>query len=483
MTDTFVTTNDTAGTSATLDFMPQGTSDAFARPFTTLMWVEGRWTGDGRFVLPDAITWDGLLPMPLTVDHEGVEECIGRVDTIERVAGATAGERYVIGRGVIDLGGPAEDLAHTMMRLIEDRFCRGVSMELDAMVEGGVDPDTAPDDMPPGSGGWVTVVEAARCRALSVVTTAAFAECHITFDDMLDLENLPPALDGPEPKTADEMPDEEDMPMPDDIIIVAAAGHTITIPKVPPADWFRQPTDVDVKGALTITDEGRVYGWLAPGNVPYSGVAGNFTAPLGAVNYRDWMRGETVVDGGERVVTGNITMGCGHGDATTTDHAAVRDHYDNSCALFAKVAAGETADGVWVAGALYPGVTAEQVERAMGLSLSGHWLPSLTPGYRYDLLAALLVPVPGFAMARRAPSVTMRDGQLVASAVPVGFATGCGCGGGAAAAPTLADRMDAHAESLVASALAAYEARLATLEELTRPQRVEQLRARIAQAD
>jgi hypothetical protein len=186
---------------------------------------------------------------------------------------------------------------------------------------------------------------------------------------------------------------------------------------------------------------------------------------MGAVNYRDWMRGETIVEGG-RVVTGNITMGCGHGDAVTTDHGAVREHYDNSCSLFARVAAGEDADGVWVAGALYPGVTAEQIERAMGLQLSGHWLPSLTPGYRYDLLAALLVPVPGFAMARRAPSVTMRDGAMAASAVPVRFEEDCGCGGNVISAAE-------------ADYLARIERRLARLEAAERPALIASMRARL----
>jgi hypothetical protein len=447
MTDT-LTTN-------TTDFMPSRTSDAFARPFTTLMWVEGRWTGDGRLVLPDAITWDGLLPMPLTVDHDGIEEVVGRVDTIERQPGATADERFIVGKGMYDLGGPPEDLAHQVERLIEAKYARGVSMELDAMTEGGIDPDTAPEDMPPGSGGWVTVVETARVRALSVVTTAAFAEAHITFDDTIEPVEVP-AIEGPEAIPSSELPEPE---MPEDIIIVAA-GHTITLPQVPPAEWFQEPDVID--GGLTVTDEGRVYGWLAPANVPYSGIQGNFSVPMGNVNYSRWQNRVTVVDDGTRVMTGNITMGCGHGDTTSTNHQAVRDHYDNSCSLFARVAAGENQHGVWIAGALYPGVTGEQVARAMGLQCSGHWIPSTAPGYSYDLEAALLVPVPGFNAARRAPSVTMRDGALAASAVPVQFAD-CGCGGATASAAP--DR------------LADVERRLAALE---RPALVEQLRHRIS---
>lgn len=453
------------------DTMPQTAPTDTSRAFSALAWVEGRWTGDGRLVLVDAVTWDGILPMPLTVDHEGVTETVGRVDRLERAPGATADERFIVAYGVLDLGSP---LGLDMERLIESRYVNGVSMELDATVEGGIDPNTAPEDMPAGSGGWVMVVEAARVRALSIVTTAAFAEAHITFDDQPAVTGLPPAIDGPAPLTHDELPAPEDSP---EEIIIVASGHIIELPTSPPAAWFQQPTDVNIEGSLTVTDEGRVYGWLAPANVPYSGVAGNFTAPLGAVNYRNWMRGETVCAAGDRVVTGNITMGCGHGDTQTTDHQAVRDHYDNSCSLFARVAAGETADGVWVAGALYPGVTGEQVERAMGLQCSGHWLPSLTPGYRYDLMAALLVPVPGFSMARRAPSVTVKDGTMAASAVPVRFAEDCGCGGDLSLVDRIADLERRIARAETPALVASLQERMGPL---VAAHRVAALRARIA---
>ncbi len=388
--------------------------------FTALAWVEGRWTGDGRFVMVEGISWDGILPMPLTVNHAGVETVIGRVDELARTPGASGDERFIMAKGVLDT---ATALGPDMETLIRSRYVRGVSMELDAVVEGGIDPDTDDADMPAGSGGWVMVTETARVRALSVVTTGAFAEAFIAFDDDMPTEATPPKIQGPDPVAHDQLPER------DDVVILAAASHTFTLPKLAPANWFQEPTDVLIQGSLTVTDEGRVYGLIAPDNVPYSGLQGNFTVPLGNVNYQDWMRGETVVEGGSRVVTGNITMGCGHGDDQTVDHGVVREHYDNSCSLFAKVAAGECAQGVWLAGALYPGVTAEQIERAMGLQCSGHWLPSLSPGYRYDLLAALLVPVPAFAKGRTAPSVQMRDGALAASFVPVQFETDCGCGG------------------------------------------------------
>src|SRR5687767_8487831 len=92
-----------------------------ALAFTALAWVEGRWTGDGRYVMVDGVDWDGILPMPLTVNHEGVETVIGRVDELARTEGATADERFVMARGVVDLACP---MGPDMETLIRARYVR-----------------------------------------------------------------------------------------------------------------------------------------------------------------------------------------------------------------------------------------------------------------------------------------------------------------------------------------------------------------------
>lgn len=205
--------------------------------------------------------------------------------------------------------------------------------------------------------------------------------------------------------------------------VTTASAHTITIPDLPPAAWFNEPTDVALHGALTVTDAGRVYGLLAPGGTNYRGAA-KAKAPVKNVDYSRFMGRETIVEGGGRVVTGVITMDCGHAPATNYGTLQNRiDHYDNSCSVVADVRIGETADGaVWIAGALKHYVTPEQVSAMMSCTLSGDWQPhSDRPGVR-EFVAALLVPVPGFAMTRTEASVRYEDGALTASAVPVEFA-------------------------------------------------------------
>jgi hypothetical protein len=201
--------------------------------------------------------------------------------------------------------------------------------------------------------------------------------------------------------------------------VLTASGqtrsHTITIPDVPPREWFREPTDVTPQGALTITDEGRIFGYLAPADVPHRSFQNKrVTVPMRTVDYSKWLGGEALVADG-RAVAGVITMNCGHASMNPNDwsYSHRQEHYDNTCSVVAKAAIGENKHGVWIAGALEPGVTAEQVSKMLGCRLSGDWKPHRRRSGWHEFVAALLVPVPGFAMGRSAPST------LVASAAPV----------------------------------------------------------------
>lgn len=430
------------------------------QPFWTLMAVEGRWTGDQRLIMVDGLTWDGLLPFLLTNGHGAeLDDIQGWLQTIERVPGMTADERFIIGRGLLYTD---SDAGAELVNQLEAGMPIGVSVDLDAIAEGGVDPaDPAADPMT-----WYTVVESARIRNLATVVIPAFAEALISLEDR-EPSTAVPAIDGPTPLAAEDVPViEDDDP---EIVIVAAAGHIIEIPRVPPAEWFVEPNDVDIEGLLTVTDEGRVYGLLAPANVPFIGNPNIVGVPMGNVDYSRFKRGEAIVAGGGRVVAGNITMGCGH--AKTLTRAAAIEHHDNSCAVVAQVNVGErygTPAGVWVAGALLPGITADQVQRMMACQLSGEWAPTNRGGY--ELLNALLVPLPAFAMGRRAPSVTMRDGAIAASAIPVQF-EGCGCGG------DCADCMEATLEVTEDDRIEPLIRRVAALESALTPTAIENLTA------
>lgn len=198
-----------------------------------------------------------------------------------------------------------------------------------------------------------------------------------------------------------------------------AAAHQITLSDTPPAEWFQEPADLPEVGAIAVTDEGRVYGLLAPRHVAHRSFEKRVTVPTGNVDYSRWMNRQTIVAGGARVTTGPITMGCGHAatDPWVSSDASL-DHYDNSCSVVATVRIGENRHGVWIAGALLPDVTPHQVARMLACQLSGDWRPHPEQPGKRELTGALLVPVPGFPVAATA-SVRLDHGQLVAAAAPV----------------------------------------------------------------
>ena len=206
---------------------------------------------------------------------------------------------------------------------------------------------------------------------------------------------------------------------------IVAAGHTIVIPDVPPSWWFDEPTDVAIATALTITDEGRLYGLLAPGNTGHRAFRDRrLTAPMGKVDYSRFLGRQTIVAGGGRRITGVMTMDCGHCPPHASADPGVRmQHYDNSCSVVADINIGENADGVWVAGALKHYVTADQVSAMTSCALSGDWAPHPDKPGTMEFVAALLVPVPGFAMPGQpdllvASSLRVSDTATVAK-VPV----------------------------------------------------------------
>lgn len=211
---------------------------------------------------------------------------------------------------------------------------------------------------------------------------------------------------------------------------LVAAAVTVTIPDAPPPEWFDEPVGIAAaQGAFHIEQNGRVYGLLGPAHVAHRAFRDRrVEVPRGNVDYSRWMKrdGAMVADGG-RVTAGPVTFDCGHADPTSSDYAARRQHYDNSCSVFASVRIGESDNGVWVAGALMPGVTGEQIARAGMCQLSGDWQPHPEQPGKKEFIGALLVPVPGFPSSsgdnggsRPRASVTVdREGSLVAAYVPV----------------------------------------------------------------
>lgn len=393
-------------------------------PWRGVLTVEGIESGDGRMFGANGLSWDEP-PLPLMwqkeTSHGGNTDKSVRVGTIHKIyrepdASGRADVFLIRGEGILDLDNPDGAEVH---RRMANGDMRGNSVDVDSIKNADVElvyPEAAEgtESMLTQVFGQpeLTVYRKGRIRATTLVEIPAFTEARL---ELVDDATVTAADECQECQVVVEDADGQRM------AALTAASSVIEIPDLPPREWFEEPTDVSLDGALTITDEGRIYGLVAPAGVRHRSFAQRVQyVPMGNVDYDRFHGGETIVSDGGRVQTGNITMGCGH--ATTAiklSGAQAAEHYDNTCSVFATVRVGESERGAWFAGALLPDVDASMIRRAMACRLSGDWRTHLDrPGWR-EFVAALLVPVPGFPMARNNASVQISEGQLVASSVPV----------------------------------------------------------------
>ena len=371
---------------------------------------EGEMTGDGRLIEDGALRWDDL-PIPLRVafkdvgGHDGAEVC-GRIETVERREG---GDIYAT--GTFDLGSAVGAEA---FRQVSERMSNGVSIDTDDvtfrimakadMPEADVaDSGNASDDEPDPEGrvkvaamsssDELTVIESARLRAATLVAVPAFATARVYA-----------AGQAPAKPSEDVEPGET--------VEAAAAPRSrdsltaAAIPTAPPEAWFKDPA-LTGPTALVVEDDGRVYGHIAAWGTCHIGQIGKgVEPPTSPSNYAYFRTGALRTAEGTSVAVGHLTMGTGHAGPRDSANAAA-EHYDNTGTVFADVAAGEDAYGIWVAGSLRPGITAEQVRVARSAPISGDWR---TIRGSLELVGALAVNVPGFPVPR--PQGLLASGEV-----------------------------------------------------------------------
>jgi F like protein len=397
-------------------------------PWSGVIVVEGAPAYDGQEYAVGSLTWPELgatesLEIPLGWKYErahgGVDNGntvdVGRVDHIERIG------NEIHARGVLDLDSPwGREAARQMGTRMDPGFLAGISIIDDSGNQGDIEvvlPEGCEELPVDAEGSEVArcmtaekvIYHSGRIRSADLVSIPAFVEARVYLDDGAPI---------PTGSVVSDMPEE----------MVTASAYTITIPDLPPADWFDEPKEVPEIGAITVTDDGRFFGYLAPKQVAHRGYRDKrVTVPTGNVDYGIWMNRATMVDDGSgsyaKIATGPITMDCGHASMGPKG-AARREHYDNACSVVATARVGENARGVWIAGALIPGVNADQVARMMACQLSGDWGPHRERPGKRELAAALLVPVPGFPTRSR--SFTLRSGELARTVTPIRFGTRAG---------------------------------------------------------
>lgn len=350
-------------------------------------------SGDGRYFNKNSIEIRDL-PLPLLWQiksdqgHDG-SVVVGQITHMERVEDGI-GNAY----GVFDTGPYGKEAE----RLVRHGFIRGVSADMDKFATDDEmfeesntskkSKSTNPDRIS---------IKSARVMAVTIVPKPAFQECFI--------QVVEPKQQIQEKNMIQDGVYIEDMDAMSASAMVACGIVASSIPVAPPLEWFDNPK-LQRPTPLTILDDGRVFGHIAAWHVDHIGMAFGTKPPRSRSKYAYFHTGTLKTEEGVDIPVGQLTLAGGHAGLEASAEDAVR-HYDDTASAFADVHAGEDAYGIWVAGALRPGTTPEQIRAARASAPSGDWRPI---NGRLELVAVCQVNVPGFPIAR----ARVASGQVLA---------------------------------------------------------------------
>lgn len=394
----------------------QATDDApqdLPRFWEGIIGMEGVLTGDGRLIENEALEWATPVPFRYVKEDTGGHQgavVAGRILSIQRDEGG-----QIRAWGDFDHG---SEEGRESARLVGEELMNGVSMDLDSVAfevrvaaevieaqeafwdqlmaeEDGEEieePERETDEegrvvvAKINTDDEVMATTSARIRAATLVSVPAFAEATI--------------------KAIDALPAEVEA----ELALVASGA-----PVDPPAAWFTMP-EPDAPTALTITDDGHVYGHLATWDVCHiadpAGTGVCVMAPKSASNYAQFHTGVVKTQEGGLVTTGVLRFNTQHASlrASASDAAA---HYDHTGLAGADIHAIDGKHGIWVSGALRPGLSAEQVRTLRASPLSGDW--RYIDG-RLDLVGVLAVNLPGFPIPRTQGLVASGELEVIVAA-------------------------------------------------------------------
>jgi hypothetical protein len=400
---------------------PVESGEAIGPAFTAVLIIEGQPTGDGREISPQALTWR-TPPIPLmflkteTHDPEGFDMndpavIGGNITSVTREQGE-GDTQLLIGKGNLLT---TEDGIYAA-EVIEGMGRMGISADVSVgdvdISVGDVDEIGFPTDI-------TETLTTGTLMGATVCPFPAFEGCYIVLGDELpgaEPKQIEQAVEAPEQITAGGMlihwmSETECEPCQQGFEVITASGAG---PTRPPAAWFADPGFTEDDGRLveilgkhgqredkyacpiTVDDDGRVYGHLAAWGTCHSGKPGRcVTAPHSASDYAHFKHGYVITAEGEKIRVGSITADTGHANLQFGPYAAM-GHYDNTGYQVADVNAGEDAYGIWLAGAVRPDATEEQLRKLIASSQSGDWREIAG---QLELVASLCVPLPGFPLA------------------------------------------------------------------------------------
>lgn len=341
------------------------------RRFTAVIGRLGIPTGDGRIISPGGLT-SRDLPLPLSWQQESSDGHTGSV-VVARMETLEFTQDMVIVTGqMLDVTGAWE--AETLI----EAGVIGPSMDLDDMTYVMDESDRI-------------IITSARVAGATLVSIPAFAEVSITLDPL-------PAEPMPQVESA------ADMEWVGSYALTASGN--VSRETLPPLEWFTNPKFTE-STPLTVTEDGRVFGHIAPWGQCHTGLPGCVTPPSSYTNYAHFLRKGQATSDGTVVPTGVITVGDGHADASLGMVPAM-GHYDNPDWAVAKVFAGEDEYGIWVAGWVLPYADPVKVQQLKDTDVSGDWRSA---GGNLELMGLAAVVQPGFPVLRKVHFSLGRGGQ------------------------------------------------------------------------
>lgn len=179
---------------------------------------------------------------------------------------------------------------------------------------------------------------------------------------------------------------------------------------------FTMP-EPDELTALTVTDDGRVYGHLAQADSCHIGFADVCVSPpTSATGYAYFHQGEISTTEGPLPV-GKLTLGTGHAGMRQAARAAAA-HYDNTGTAVAVVRCADGLWGPWLSGRILPGVDDDRIDELRRSGVSGDWRSIQRGSNNLELVAVLAVNVPGFPVPRTRALAASGMRSLIAAGIP-----------------------------------------------------------------
>lgn len=349
--------------------------------YIPLIIPEGIESGDGRIFSKGSITMREL-PLPLlwqikTGEGHNGSVVIGKILKMERTDDGI-GNAY----GIFDAGVYGQEAE----RLVRGGFIRGVSADLDKFEADEEAPETGSDEEEGKISSGRIKIKKARVMAVTLVPKPAFQECQIKMKESMQIQEEQMVPDGVYVDDVDAL---------EASALVACGIVAGVIPTTPPAEWFNNPA-LKQATPLIVDDDGKVFGHIAAWHVDHIGMSFGTKPPRSRSKYAYFHTGLVRTEEGKDVPVGQLTLAGGHAALELNAQEAAR-HYDDTASAIADVHAGEDAYGIWVAGALRPGTSPEQVRALRASAPSGDWRPIKG---QLELVAVCQVNVPGFPIAR-----------------------------------------------------------------------------------